>query len=78
MITKIRFWKGVLGVLTLYCYRYETVEVLLDEIDPSTDLYEGLSMVYQEMKDPVCPFHEGRAGFCKYYLFCATVRARFG
>jgi hypothetical protein len=45
--------------------------MLLDEIDSSTDLYEGLSMVYQEMKDPVCPFHKGRAGFCKYsFILC--------
>lgn len=48
----VESWKGFLAVAELYCYRYEVVDMLMDEVDTNSDLYIGLKDVKKSMENP--------------------------
>lgn len=45
-------YKSVIAMFTLYCYRWETVNTLLQYVDENSDLYKGLTLVKSDMSNP--------------------------
>lgn len=45
-------WKGAVATLKLFSFQYSTVTCLMASVDKTTDLYNGLKMVKEDMQDP--------------------------